>query len=88
VGLTVQVPFRHVDVDGGSFAGLAEDLDRAVMQLNQPLGQRQAEADTVVFAIKAAIDLPERRRAIGICSRGHADPGIEDAKTHTGPGCA
>ena len=62
VPVVADTPFRQVNACDGALARVAVDLDRAAMQLDQPFGQRQPEADAVVFAVEAAIDLAERRQ--------------------------
>src|SRR6266852_4153189 len=52
----------QMKIDRRPPAGFAGYLDRALVQFDQPLGQRQSEADAVVFAVEPAIDLPEWRQ--------------------------
>src|SRR6266550_4463162 len=70
--------FRQVSADDRAFAGLAVDLDRAAMQLDQPLRQRQAEPNAVMLPGQVALDLPERRQCYRDLVRRHADAGVLD----------
>src|SRR4029077_14984199 len=49
--------FGQVKIDHCPLAGFAGDFDRALVQLDQSLGERQPEADTVILSVQAAIDL-------------------------------
>src|ERR1700730_15143652 len=72
--------FRQVHARDRSLAGLAVDLDRAAMQFDQPLGQRQSEAYAVMLSGEAVADLPKRRQRYRYLIGRHANAGVLDPK--------
>ena len=50
---------RHTDCDNGADAGLALQVEGAAMQFDQPLGQRQTKAGTLLPPAVGAVDLLE-----------------------------
>src|SRR5205807_4082408 len=73
-------PFRQVNACDSALAGLAVELDRAAMQFDQSLCQRQPEPDAVMLAGHAVADLSERRQCDRYLLGRHADAGVLDAE--------
>jgi len=67
--------------DGGeraALAGRAAELDAPALRLGEPLGQRQAEARSLVALVGAGVELLELDEQLGHVLRRDADPGVFD----------
>ena len=51
---------RHADDDGGSSTEFTVELDRPLMQFDEPFRQGQPKTDSTVFRSEAGINLPKR----------------------------
>src|SRR6185312_4705812 len=63
---------------GCADAGRAVELERPAMQLDEPLGEGQAETGALAAPVERAVDLLERLQHFRDIARGNADAGIDD----------
>src|SRR5262249_47069004 len=71
---------RQGDGDAGATANLAVELDRSAMQLDETLGQGQAEAGALEFPGERRIDLAERAEDLVEILASNTDPGVLDGE--------
>jgi hypothetical protein len=69
---------RQADEDRRALAELAHDGERAAVQFDELLGERQVEAAAFEAPAQVLLDLPERLERARNLLRAHADPGVGD----------
>src|SRR5581483_1440034 len=69
---------READGDSGAAVLLAVDVERAAMQLDETLAERQAEPGALIAAAELARNLGERHQRLPQLILGDTDAGIRD----------